>query len=75
MQILSKKVVVGGNGTEGLQSPFRNWAKGLRESAHSIEEIHEPSQLRPLEAGQILILFVMLNQAMEVTREIKRRSI
>jgi len=49
--------------------------KGLREGAHLIEEIHEPSQLRSLEACQILVLFVALNQGTEATREVERRRI
>jgi len=40
-----------------------------------MEKTHEPSQLRSLEAGQILFLFVMADQAIEVTREIERRRV
>jgi len=69
---LPENVIGGGDGTEGLQDLIRNWMKHGRElhSTHFVEEIHQPSQLRPMKAGQILILFVTLHQAVEVGREI-----
>ena len=41
-----------------------------RESTHFVKEIHQPIQLRSLKAGQILVSFIVLNQAIEVAREI-----
>ena len=67
--------MVGGDGTEGLQNPFRHWKTGRRKSTHFIEEIHESGQLRSTEVGQILLPFVILNQGTEATREIERRRI
>ena len=44
-------------------------------STHFVEEIHQPSQLRSLETGQIPILLVTPNQAIEVAREFLGRGI
>ena len=68
-------MVGGRNDTKSLQSPLRNRTKGGRGSTYSIEEIHQPVQLRSLKAGQILILFIVLNQAIEVAQEIGGRGV
>jgi len=75
VQALSRKVVIGGYSTEGLQNPLRSWTKDLRENTHFIEEIHQPSQLRSLEVCQVLFLFVVPDQGTEATGEIERRRI
>jgi len=54
---------------------FCKLTKNRRDGTYFIKEIHQPSQLRSLQAGQILFLFVMPNQGMEARQEIKRRRI
>ena len=72
---LSRNSLVGRNGTQSLQNPFRNWTKGRGENTHFTEEIHQPSQLGSLQTGQILFLFVILDQAVKVAQEIRGRSV
>jgi len=72
---LPVNVVSGGNSVKSLRDLLRNQTKGGRESAYLVEEIYQPIQLQPPKAGQILLLFVTLNKAMEIAREIWRRSI
>ena len=40
-----------------------------------IEEIHQPSQIGSLQVGQILILFVILDQAVKMAQDIRGRNV
>ena len=48
--------------------------KGYKDSAYFIEEIHQSSQLGSLQAGQILFLFVTLDQPVKMAQEVRGRS-
>ena len=67
--------MVGGNDTESLRSLIRKLMGGKREGTHSVKEIDESSQVRSPQTGQIVFLFVVAKQGVEVAQEIRRRSV
>ena len=75
MQTLSVNVASGRNGVKSLYNLLRDRTKGGRGSTYLVEEIYQPIQLQSLKAGQILLLFITLNQDIEVAREIWGRGI